>query len=172
MLDVISLRIKALCTAGKFAELISLHMFVNKWVRSVNKRFQHVLWSADRSHNGLTDVSAFDRNDHTRHGLHLNSREKEKLVQFNAKKSRCILVTGKIPVVSGVISRNFFRLKPKSITNYLEDIQISVNKPVLNLEHNQNKIFRYIIKTLQGFQGKLKNYQCSLTVHTHPIFCF
>jgi hypothetical protein len=61
---------------------------MSKWVRSANIRPEHVLWSADRSHIGLIDVSSLNRNDHTRPGLHLNSRGKEKLVQLTANEIR------------------------------------------------------------------------------------
>jgi hypothetical protein len=71
-------------------------------------------------------VSSLNRNDDTRHGLHLNSRGKEKLVQLNANEIRCKLDTGKILVITGVRARPFFfRLKPKSITKYMKDIQIT-----------------------------------------------
>jgi hypothetical protein len=53
------------------------------------------------------DVSSLNRNDHTRHGLHLNSRGKEKLVQLIANEIRCKLDTGKIPVITGVRARPF-----------------------------------------------------------------
>jgi hypothetical protein len=43
-------------------------------------------------------------------------------------------ILGKIPVITDVRARPVFRLKTKSITKSLKDIQITVNKPVLNSE--------------------------------------
>jgi hypothetical protein len=68
-------------------------------------RLKRALWSADRSHIGLIDASSLNRNDHTRHRLHLYSRGKEKLVQLTANKIRCKSDTGKIPVITGVRAR-------------------------------------------------------------------
>jgi hypothetical protein len=52
-------------------------------------------------------VSPFNRDDHTRHGLHLNKRGKEKLVQLIANEIRCKTDTGKIHVITGVRARPF-----------------------------------------------------------------
>jgi hypothetical protein len=74
---------------------------------SVNMELEHALWTADGSHIHLIDVSSISRYDHTRHGLHLNSRGKEKLVHLIADGIRCVPETGRIPVISGVYSRPF-----------------------------------------------------------------
>jgi hypothetical protein len=74
---------------------------MNKWVRSANARLEHALWSPDRSHIGLIDVSSSNRYDHTRHGLHLNSEGKEKLVQLITNEITCKLDTGNMPVITG-----------------------------------------------------------------------
>jgi hypothetical protein len=71
-------------------------------------RLEHVFRAAEKSHIRLIDVSSLDRYDHTRHGLCLNPRVKEKLVQLTADRSRCKLNTGKIPVIIGARSRHFF----------------------------------------------------------------
>jgi hypothetical protein len=113
-----------------------------------------VLWSADRSHFGSTDVSSLNRNHHTRHGLHLNSRGKEKLVQLIVNEIRCKPDTGQIPVITGVRARPLFRLKPKSITKYRKDIQITVNKPVLNSEYNQDNNLVVYHQNIRGLSNK------------------
>jgi hypothetical protein len=80
---------------------------MSRWVRGVNMVLEHALWTADRSHIGLIDVSSINTYDHTRHGLDLNSRGKEKLVHLIADSIRCGPETGRIPVISGVIYRPF-----------------------------------------------------------------
>jgi hypothetical protein len=67
---------------------------MSKWVRSANMRLELVLWSANRPHIGLIVISTLNKNDHTRHGLHLNSRGKEKLVRLIAKEITCKPNTG------------------------------------------------------------------------------
>jgi len=62
---------------------------------------EHVLCNVDNSHFALIDVSSLNRYDHARHGLHLNSKGKEKLVHLTANKFRCKLDTGKMPVITG-----------------------------------------------------------------------
>jgi hypothetical protein len=69
-------------------------------------RSKCALLKAERAHTGLTDVSSLDRYKHTRHGLPLNLKGKEKLVQLTAK-IRCNPHTSKIPVITGVRSRPF-----------------------------------------------------------------
>jgi len=71
---------------------------MSKWVRSSNVTLEHVLCNVDNSHIGLIDVSSLNRYDHTRHGLHLNSKGKEKLI---VTEFRCKLDTGKMPVITG-----------------------------------------------------------------------
>jgi hypothetical protein len=51
----------------------------SRWVRGANMVLEHALWTADRSHIGLTGLSSINRYDHTRRGLYLNSRGKESL---------------------------------------------------------------------------------------------
>jgi hypothetical protein len=59
------------------------------------------------SHIRLIDVSPLNSNDHTRHGLHLHSWGKEKLVQRIVNETRCKPDTGKIPVITAVRARPF-----------------------------------------------------------------
>jgi hypothetical protein len=94
-----------------FVGLLDCHdrPHVSKWVRSANMRLEHALWSADRSHIGLIDVSSLNKNDHTRHGLHSNSRGKEKIEQLISNEIMCKPDTGKIPVITGLRARPFFR---------------------------------------------------------------
>jgi hypothetical protein len=80
---------------------------MSKWVRSVNLRHEYVLWNADRPHIGLIDVSSLNRYEHTKHGLHLNLKAKEKLVQLIPNEFRCKLDTGKIPVIIGARCKPF-----------------------------------------------------------------
>jgi hypothetical protein len=80
---------------------------MSRWVRDVNMVLEHALWIADRSQIGLIEVSSINRYDHTRHGLYLNSRGKEKLVHLITDSIRCGPEIGRIPVISGVISRPF-----------------------------------------------------------------
>jgi hypothetical protein len=80
---------------------------MNNWVRSVNMRLERALWDMDKTHIALIDVSSLNIYDHTRHGLHRNSRGKGKLVQLIANEIRCKPDTGKIPVITGVNSRPF-----------------------------------------------------------------
>jgi hypothetical protein len=96
-------------TNAGFVGLLDHHdrPHMSKWVRSANMRLERALWSADRTHIGLIDVSSLNRKDHIRHGLHLNSREKEKPVQLFANEIRCKLDTSKIPVITGVRARPF-----------------------------------------------------------------
>jgi hypothetical protein len=70
-------------------------------------RLEHVLCNVDRAHIGLIDRLSLDRNEHTRHGLHLNLSGKEKLMQLIVNKIRCNQDTGKIPVITDVRSRFF-----------------------------------------------------------------
>jgi hypothetical protein len=77
------------------------------WVRGVNMELERALWTADKSHISLIDVASINRYNHTRHGLHLNSGGKEKLVHLIADRIRCGPETGKIPVISGVMARPF-----------------------------------------------------------------
>jgi hypothetical protein len=62
---------------------------------------EHVLCNVNNSHIGLIHVSCLNTYDHTRHGLHLNSKGKEKLVQLTVNEFRCKLDTGKMPVITG-----------------------------------------------------------------------
>jgi hypothetical protein len=64
---------------------------MSKRVRNANVRLECALWSADKPHIRLIDVSSLNRYDHTRHGLHLNSKDKEKFVQLLAIEFRCKL---------------------------------------------------------------------------------
>jgi hypothetical protein len=101
---------KSIHTSVGFVGLLEHHDWprMSKWVRNANMILEHALWSADRLHIGLIDVSSLNRNDHTRHGLHLNSGGKEKLVQLIANEIRCNPDTGKISVITGVRCRPFF----------------------------------------------------------------
>jgi hypothetical protein len=81
---------------------------MSRWVRGVNMELERALWTADKLHIGLIDVASINRYDHTRHGLHLNSKGKEKLVHLTADRIRCGPETGRIPVISGVGQRNFY----------------------------------------------------------------
>lgn len=65
------------------------------------------LWTTDRSHIGVIDVSSTIINEHTRHKLHLDSRGKKKLGNLTADRITCGPEPGMIPVISGVISRPF-----------------------------------------------------------------
>jgi hypothetical protein len=71
-------------------------------------RLEHALWTANKSHIRLIDVSSLDRYDHTRHGLHLYLRGKRKLVQLIADRISYKPDTGKIPVIIDARSRPFF----------------------------------------------------------------
>jgi hypothetical protein len=89
---------------------------MNMWVMSVNMRLEHTLWTPNRLHIQLIDVS-LDRYDYIRHGLHLNHRGKRKLVQLIADRIRCKPDTGKIPVIIGARSRPLFGKCPNTELN-------------------------------------------------------
>jgi hypothetical protein len=59
-----------------FVGLLQCHdkPHMSRWVRGVNMELERALWTADKSHISLIDVASINRYDHTRHGLHLNSR--------------------------------------------------------------------------------------------------
>jgi hypothetical protein len=58
-------------TNVEFVRLLGQHdqPHMNRWVRSVNMRLEHALWTADKSHIRLIDVPSFNMYNHTRHGL-------------------------------------------------------------------------------------------------------
>lgn len=80
---------------------------MSKWVRRENLRLECVLWNANRSHIGLTDISSIDRFDQTINGFYLNSSGKEKLVKLILSEIRCKPDFGKIPVIIGLRSMPF-----------------------------------------------------------------
>jgi len=45
-----------------------------------------------------------------------------------------------------------------------------VNKPILNLQYDQNKIWWSTLRTLEDFQAKLMNSHCPLIIHINSIF--
>lgn len=53
----------------------------------------------------LIHVLSLNRNDHTRHGLHLTSESKEKFVQLIFNYIKCKINTDKVPAIIGVRSR-------------------------------------------------------------------
>jgi hypothetical protein len=64
-----------------------------------------------------------------------------------------------------------FRSKPKSITKYLKNIQITVNKPVLNSEYNQNNFVVYH-QNIRGLSNKTDELSVFINnIHTPHILC-
>jgi hypothetical protein len=54
-------------------------LYMNGRVRCMNLQLDQALMRHDMSHIGVTDTSSIVREDHTMHGLHLNSRGKKRL---------------------------------------------------------------------------------------------
>jgi hypothetical protein len=71
-----------------FVNLFQRHdkQWMNKRVRSMNLWLDWALMWRDMSHISVINVSSIERDDNTRHGLHLNSRGKKRLTQLIAER--------------------------------------------------------------------------------------
>jgi hypothetical protein len=61
------------------------------------------------SHIGITDTASISRNEHTTHGLHLNSQGKKRLTHLSAERVSCGHATNvsSIPVIAHATASPF-----------------------------------------------------------------
>jgi hypothetical protein len=87
-----------------FVNLFQRHdkLWMNRRVESMNPRLDQVLMKRDMSHINVNDASSFIRENFTRHGLHLNSQGKKRLMQLAAERivDGWVLSTSSIPVTT------------------------------------------------------------------------
>jgi hypothetical protein len=86
---------------------------MNGRVRSMNLRLDRALMRNDMSHVGLIDSSPIVREGYTRHGLHLNSRGKERLAHLTGER----IVDGHVSSISSIPVITNARASPFLLSN-------------------------------------------------------
>jgi len=116
----------------------------------IKVRLEHVLQNIDKSYIWQMYMTTLDMEC----TLITEVRGDLCYLQLIADKIRCKPEASKMPLVTGVRSRPFFRLMSKCRTEHLKDIQISVNKSFQTYNTVTITIFWCTIRTYRSFTQK------------------